>query len=142
MYLDQELDRCRKLVSSLREQFEELRASLSLEEERLGLLERLSKLDEPKSGDVAPEVAAPDPGVRSLENAVVAYLNHAGKALHISTIRQKLLRDGVPIPGKGVDANVITRIRRDARITRAPGQRGFYLLTRGVDPLDGPTDGK
>jgi hypothetical protein len=122
--LDPEIERCRDSVAKLQGQLETIRQSLTKEQERLNLLEKLRSLDEPT---FVPETSTPNENAKSLEDAVVSYLA-SGKAMHISRIRARLLKDGIPIPGKGVDANVIARIRRDSRIARAPGQRGYYVL--------------
>jgi hypothetical protein len=124
MDLDAEVERSRRSVERLQRESERLRTALVREQERLALLQKLRNLDQPESS------RAPGRGA-SLENAVVGYLTTQGKPLHISTLRALLLKDGVPIPGKGLDANVITRIRRDNRIARAPGMRGFYILGPG-----------
>jgi hypothetical protein len=58
--------------------------------------------------------------------AVLAELESAGRPLHISEL-MRLLRDrNVPIPGSGSQANLITHLRRDARIVRP--SRGMYAL--------------
>lgn len=124
MRLEPEISRCRRLVLHLQQQLDSLRIELAREQERLVLLERLNGLD------AAPHRPTPDgtAGGRALEDAVVRYLATSAKPLHISKLRHQLVHDGIPIPGKGTDANVIARIMRDSRISRAPGQRGFYRL--------------
>jgi hypothetical protein len=120
-----EIERCREVVAQLQVSFETVKAELAREQERLNLLERLRVLDDTPSEQ--PLSASQRP---VLEDAVVDYLRLSGKPMHISVIRSNLIKDGVPIPGKGVDANVITRISRDGRIARAPGRRGYYVLSR------------
>ncbi len=119
-----EIDRCREVVAKLQLAYETVKTDLAREQERLNLLERLRNLDATPIEEPV-TAAAPRSG---LEDAVVEYLRLAGKPIHISVLRSRLVEDGVPIPGKGIDANVITRISRDARIARAPGKRGYYVL--------------
>lgn len=49
--------------------------------------------------------------------------------LHLSSIRDALYREGIPIPGKGTDANIISRLQRsNGRIVRVG--RGMYDIPR------------
>ena len=62
-----------------------------------------------------------------LEHAVEGILRTAGAPLHISKIRETLIAQGIPIPGRGDDANIIVRLRRsEDRFTRTA--RGTYGL--------------
>ena len=55
-----------------------------------------------------------------------------GTALHLSEIREALNKDGVPIPGKGTDANLISRLQRsNGRIVRVG--RGIYDVPRSFN---------
>jgi hypothetical protein len=48
-----------------------------------------------------------------------------GRALHISELHEELLARGVPIPGRGTEANLIVRLQRsDGRFVRVG--RGMY----------------
>lgn len=68
-----------------------------------------------------------------LEDAVEEILRDAGKPLHISAIRETLMARGVPIPGRGDDANIIVRLRRvEERFTRTA--RGTYGLAEWKIP--------
>jgi hypothetical protein len=71
-----------------------------------------------------------------LEDAVAAILAESGEPLHISGIRQRLIGNGVRIPGAGTDANIIVRLRKDTdRFT--PTARGTYALASwGLPSLD------
>jgi hypothetical protein len=59
--------------------------------------------------------------------ASIGILEAAGRPMHISELKTVLERRGVRIPGKGTQANLIARLRRDERIARAA--RGMYGLT-------------
>jgi hypothetical protein len=63
---------------------------------------------------------------RPVLEVVVEELGAAGRPLHISEL-MRLLRDrDVQIPGSGKQANLITHLRRDARVVRP--SRGMYAL--------------
>jgi len=65
----------------------------------------------------------------SLIDAVEGTLFQAGHALRLADIREALSSEGVPIPGKGTDANLISRLQRsDGRIVRVG--RGLYDIPR------------
>ena len=63
----------------------------------------------------------------NLEDEVESILAEASSPLHISTIRELLIERGVPIPGRGDDANIIVRLTKDnERFNRTA--RGTYAL--------------
>jgi hypothetical protein len=78
-------------------------------------------------------------GTSDLEDAVEEILHAAGAPLHISDIRERLMEQGVPIPGRGDDANIIVRLRRfEGRFTRTA--RGTYGLSEwGIPALKSKT---
>jgi hypothetical protein len=73
-----------------------------------------------------------DPSARELvsehpvERAVLTLLEQAAKPLHISELRHALLEKGIPIPGKGTDANVIVYLSRSNLVCRVG--KGLYAL--------------
>ena len=74
-----------------------------------------------------PGPSEPAPGSRHQAVAVVVEeLAAAGRPLHISELMRLLGQRQVPIPGAGTQANVITHLRRDARLVRP--SRGMYAL--------------
>jgi len=78
---------------------------------------------EPTDSDVSWKL----PAEADLEDAVEELLRAAGEPLHISRIREELAAQGVSIPGRGDDANIIVRLRRYGdRFTRTA--RGTYGL--------------
>lgn len=61
-----------------------------------------------------------------VERGAIAILEMSGKPLHISELRRALEQKGVPIPGKGNDANVIVYLSRSHEICRVG--KGLYAL--------------
>jgi hypothetical protein len=91
-----------------------------------GRLDNASLNEEPRAGaDPGPNVARSKkpPAVQ----AVIDELGMSGRPLHISELMRLLQTRGVPIPGSGMQANVIAHLRRDPRIVRT--SRGMYALT-------------
>lgn len=73
--------------------------------------------------------AKPQPGGLSahpIEQGAIQVLAERSKPLHISELRAELARRGIPIPGKGTDANVIVYLSRCKDICRVG--RGLYAL--------------
>lgn len=108
--------------------------ALARQEERLlqGLLDlRRGKIAEVKAistnKEGKPEPSQPAAGSRhQAVTVVVEELAAAGRPLHISELMRLLGRRQVPIPGAGAQANLITHLRRDARLVRP--SRGMYAL--------------
>lgn len=105
------------------------------EEERLLLrLLGLRRGDVAQVGgaDAPPGVPAPSPELAVGRGhpavlAVIEELAAAGRPVHISELVRLLRRRGIPIPGAGTQANLITHLRRDARLVRP--SRGMYGLS-------------
>jgi hypothetical protein len=100
----------------------------------LGANGEATPLPRPSSSDLSARPSTPD-----LEDAVEEILRAAGEPLHISSIRETLMSQGVPIPGRGDDANIIVRLRRyEERFTRTA--RGTYGLAEwGIPALASKT---
>lgn len=138
-------------IESLRAELDRCQQALAGAEEKQALVRRLLELDGQSSdappkhnGHEADSPAAPH-GVtarstagatKDLEDAITAILEEVGKPLHVSDIRLRLIEEGVPIPGRGDDANVIVRLRKaQERFTRTA--RGTYALAAwGLPSLD------
>lgn len=142
--LDAWAARLRSEVDLLRAEVEDRQKALGRAEEKLRLVARLRELDATtESAQESFSLRHPTPAVvettdarEELEDAVEDLLSQAGQPLHISEIRQKLIELGIPIPGKGDDANIIVRLRKaNARFTRTA--RGTYALSAwGLPSLD------
>ena len=64
--------------------------------------------------------------IHPVEQGAMEILRERTKPLHISELRTELSRRGIPIPGKGTDANVIVYLSRCGEICRVG--RGLYAL--------------
>lgn len=103
---------------------------LTAAREQVELLGRLIRLTEQEPrGSVS--IATPptsDWSVRAdLEGHVEQVLEAAGGPMHISDIRRALIDRGVPLPGRGDEANIIVRLSR-ASETFTRTARGTYAL--------------
>jgi hypothetical protein len=79
--------------------------------------------------------------VLQIEDHIEAILGSKGKPMHIRDIYAALIEMGVPLPGKGHEANIILRLRRDSdRFIRTA--RGTYALVAWDLPLDSPAKRK
>lgn len=115
--------------------------------ERLDLIRRLMSLanEGHKPGAVPPRAGPRGKSERSLlppganvEDHMEAVLTDAGEPMHISALRQALIERGVPLPGRGDEANIIVRLRRDERRFTRTG-RGTYALAAWGLPAVAPT---
>ncbi len=109
-----------------RAQVDVARAQKRLEEaqNRLRLLNQLLALEQGKSSDAVKDTRQ-DP-VYFLD-ACEQILRDAGKPIHIKELQSALLERGVPLPGRGTEANLIVRLKRsDGRFVRTG--RGTYGL--------------
>jgi hypothetical protein len=145
--------------AALARQAEELRGEIRTKqtdlaqvEERLTLVTKLIEMEtRAQAGAPAPNSEGAPTGLpmpitvpvhkvtSDLEDAVEEILRAAGEPLHISNIRETLVAQGVSIPGRGDDANIIVRLRRfEDRFTRTA--RGTYGLAEwGIPALRSKT---
>ena len=129
-------------VERHRQMIDDLTKQLAQSEERLNLVNRLLELDgsslptvvdeeltatPPSEAGLSAQAKEPHDPVATLEDGVERVLEAVGVPTHISRIRAQLINDGIPIPGRGEDANVIVRISADERFCRT--SRGTYALT-------------
>lgn len=111
-----------------------LQDRLGAARERLDLITRLLRLAEHKSSTIeektSSSVRAPTgspPVSKQLEDHMVDVLRAGGQPMHISSIREALINKGVPLPGRGEEANIILRLRRLPLVFTRTG-RGTYGL--------------
>ena len=85
--------------------------------------------------DASPTRPASIPGSKHpVVQAVIDELATTARPLHISELMRLLHDRNVPIPGAGVQANLIAHLRRDARLIRT--SRGMYgLSTWGLESM-------
>jgi hypothetical protein len=137
---EREIDEIRGQMLPLEERMGAARERLDLIRRLVGLADgskrqptaapRSSQRGEPAEGRVPPG--------GTVEDQVEAILAKRGEPMHISALRDALIEQGVPLPGRGDEANIIVRLRRDeARFTRTG--RGTYALTAWGLPAVAPT---
>ena len=123
-----------------------LQDRLAAAREKLDLLNRLihlSSADRSRSLHLGRASSAlpkppPSPGI---EDRIEEILRSSGSPMHIRDIRNALIQKGVPLPGKGDEANIILRLRRDtARFIRT--ERGIYALVDWNLPAYAPAPRK
>jgi len=116
--------------SQIIEDLETMKVELSLlqvkikeSNERVELIDKLLTIEnrEEKESNKIPE------NIIGLIGECEIILREAGKPMHINELHMDLIKKGIPIPGKGNQANVIARIQRsDGRIIRTG--HGVYGL--------------
>lgn len=134
-------------VERLQQKIAELQTELSAAEERGELARRLLALMPPGGAEPTPQAAGDFPGKKnvrkvqkagvgnSLEDVVEVLLRERGEPMHISDIRAALLERGVNLPGRGDEANVIVRLRRDPEKFVRPARGKYALREWGLQDL-------
>jgi hypothetical protein len=123
-----------------------LQQRLDATHEKLDLVQRLIHLSAPNAnsstriadiGSISLYTTVP-PGI---EDHIEEILRTSGKPMHISELRTALIQTGVPLPGRGDEANIILRLRRAGdRFIRT--ERGTYALTVWNLPAYSPKPSK
>jgi hypothetical protein len=86
-------------------------------------------------GQDVPPAVAPSPLSANVEDRLEAILRESRQPMHIRDLRQALIERGVPLPGRGDEANIILRLSR-AKERFARTGRGLYGLTEwGVESV-------
>ena len=117
-------DEAIKELEVAKEELINIQHKLKASEERLELIERLLELERYSKPTISSQ--SENRHLDLLKECEII-LREAGKSLHIKEIHSKLLEKGVVIPGKGNQANVITRFQRsNGKIIRTG--RGAYGL--------------
>lgn len=122
-----ELDRIARELEPLLGCREELKAKLELVQRLRGLE---AKTAVKPARDAVTGVVTPTATTRvggELQEAVREILLASGKPMHLRELRAALVKRGVPIPGKGTDANIIVHLRRASDMFDRRG-RGIYAL--------------
>ena len=95
-------------------------------QERLELIDQLIQLENSSMEKMNKSVTTNSYSDNLVEECV-AFLRQVGKPMHIADIHGYLLKKGIALPGKGNEANVISRIQRSqGKIVRTG--RGVYGL--------------
>jgi hypothetical protein len=136
----------RKEIDEITAAIEPLQVRLASARERLDLIQRLRHLavgpatvvaDEAYTTGAALQRSGAAGGV-DIEAQLEDVLRKHGTPMHIRGIRQALVERGVPLPGRGDEANLILRLRRaPSRFTRTG--RGIYALASLGIPEVPPT---
>jgi len=123
-----------------------LQQRLDAARERLDLVRRLIHLTgrgTPRS-KAAAETGSPSiqqAALPDIEDRIEEVLRARGEPTHIREIRASLIERGVPLPGRGNEANIILRLRRASdRFVRT--ERGVYGLTSWDFPEYSPPSRK
>ncbi|MDZ4170484.1 MAG: FHA domain-containing protein [Coriobacteriia bacterium] len=127
--LSELLSRAREELADATQDLAAAQLRLQNAQARVRLLEELLALE---MGTPAAEVSARKAPARHGEfiDATASILESRGAAMSIDELRSALLEQGVPLPGKGLPANLISRFQRsDGRIVRVG--RGLYDIDRG-----------
>jgi hypothetical protein len=119
-------------IADITSQILPLQKRLDAAREKLDLVRRIRHLMVPGVASVAGNVKAistplPTNTLPCIEDRIEEILRSSGKPMHIQDIRASLIQMGVPLPGRGDEANIILRLRRATdRFVRT--ERGTYAL--------------
>ena len=114
-------------LTTLRAQLAETQVAIQEAQQRLQLLDGLLLMEEPRHSERGDGAVTPRPAERDFVSKCEAVIREAGAPLHIKELHAALVERGVPIPGRGTEANVISRVQRsEGRIVRVG--RGMYAL--------------
>ena|SRR5258706_9064412 len=112
-----------KDLDDARQQLAELQKRIREGEQRLELVNGLLTLE--TSGNLGPQEAKPATSGDELLDACEQITRDTGRPMHISELHSALLARGVPLPGRGAEANLIVRLQRsNGRFLRVG--RGIY----------------
>ena len=108
-------------LQAARARLTEVQKHIRDNEQRVELFESLIALETGQENGAARQ---PTAGADDLLDACEQLMQNAGKPLHIRDLHASLIDQGVPIPGKGAEANLILRLQRSDRFVRTG--RGTY----------------
>jgi hypothetical protein len=129
--IQKEIDQISREMLPLQKRLESAR-------EKLDLVRRLIHLSSPSAPEARPPAGAGEPkALPEIEDHIETLLSKAGVPVHIREIRERLIRAGVPLPGRGDEANIILRIRR-AGLRFVRTERGTYGLASWNLPTYAP----
>ena len=122
-------------AESERSKFEAAITAARKEERLLVKLLELRGIHSPDSGQKSDTVRKSVPGEkrasgnlrRQLVDAVLEELTSSGRPVHISELMRMLRMRGIPVPGLGTQANLISYLRREPQLVRT--SRGMYALS-------------
>ena len=119
-----------KELEDARQQLAEIQKHIRDSEQRLELVNNLLALERPKESVVLE--SKPLMSSDELLDACEKLVRETGRPMHIRELHAALLNRGVPLPGRGEEANLIVRLQRSGgrfvrvgRGTYAPAELGF-----------------
>lgn len=68
----------------------------------------------------------------NIESHLKQMLEKSGEPMHIKELRQALISKGIPLPGRGDEANIILRLRRAGSTFTRTGRGMYGLSTWGL----------
>ena len=119
--LKRDLDKTLVALEDARSRLAREQRNVMIAEERAQAMRRLVALYGAEQGnDLGPKGKPLD-----IVDAVVELINDNGAPMRLSEIRERLLERGIPLPGKGADANLFGSLKRSGgRVVRI--ERGLY----------------
>ena len=121
--LSQWRDQVTKELERARQELAEMQKRIREGEQRLELVNGLLALEGGATSQIVDTPAAPT--VDELLDACEKISQEAGRPMHIRELHTALLERGVPLPGRGAEANLIVRLQRsEGRFVRVG--RGVY----------------
>lgn len=130
-------EQIRVQIADLKTKLDAIERERSLLEQLLHLRDGVTPVQTPAAS--AQRHSASRPSDESLQDAVVRLIETRGEVMHIGDLMEQLVSEGVPIPGKGTQDNVISRIANDHRIAR-PGRGRYGLKALGHEDNETLTD--
>ncbi len=95
----------------------------ALAEQRVSMLRNLLAIEAEQSSENSLDVRKPE----NLIDVAVDIISDNGGAMRLAELRRDLLNRGIPLPGKGTDANLLGRLQRSGgRVVRV--DRGLYAV--------------
>jgi hypothetical protein len=139
---EREIEEIRLQLAPLEERMAAARERLDLIRRLIGLASGIKKSAAAASGKtlgnrLGSQLAAGS----SVEAHIEAILAERGEPMHIGLLRDALIQRGVPLPGRGDEANIIVRLRRDETKFTRTGRGTYGLATWGL-PAVAPTRSK
>ena len=123
--IQNELATVSKDLEALLSRRDHLQAKLDL----VQVLRNLERGSEPSGEQVGARAYARQTTGERIAGAVSAVLDEAGRPMHVREIRTMLASRGVPLPGRGTDANLIVHLSRKPDVF-VRTSRGTYGLTK------------
>ena len=137
--IQDELTNVSKTLDTLLSRRDHLQAKLDL----VRVLQALERGAESEDGPDKARAHIRQTTTERIGEAVATILDEGGKPMHVRDIRAVMTSRGVPIPGRGADANVIVHLARmpDVFVRTARGTYGLakWMRRKPNQPRNRPT---